>query len=190
MNAPARGRFAVGRWLILLLLCSLAGLVQADVFRPAYLELREAGDGRYDVFWKVPAQDANTRLALSVVMPAGTQTVGESRTVFSGNALTERWQVRRPGGMVGQKIRIEGSAVGVTDVIARVQRQDGTSQLERLSAHPAGVVAAVGAAAADRHRLHLPLGASAAASPFWAPASAASARNLALARVRCLLTLV
>ena len=134
MNAPARDRTAVGRWLMLLLLWSLAGLAQADIFRPAYLELREAGDGRYDVLWKVPAQDANTRLALSVVMPAGTQTVGESRTVFSGNALTERWQVRRPGGMVGQKIRIEGRAAGVTDVIARVQRQDGTSQLERLSA--------------------------------------------------------
>jgi hydrogenase/urease accessory protein HupE len=134
VNAPARDRPAIGGWLMLLLLWSLAGLAQADIFRPAYLELRAAGNGRYDVLWKVPARDPNTRLALNVVMPAGTQTVGESRTVFSGNALTERWQAHRPGGMVGQRIRIEGRAAGVTDVVVRVQRQDGTSQVERLSA--------------------------------------------------------
>lgn len=106
--------------------------VGADVFQPAYLELRELGDARYAVTWRVPAQDEQTRLALQVVMPDGTETLGEPRTVFTGSAVVERWQVRRDGGLTGQTIRIAGRAAGVTDVIARVQRQDGTSQVERL----------------------------------------------------------
>jgi hydrogenase/urease accessory protein HupE len=44
----------------------------------------------------------------------------------------ERWQISKPGGLVGQSIRIDGIASGVTDVIVRVERQDGTSQVERL----------------------------------------------------------
>ena len=46
MNAPARDRPAVGGWLMLLLLWSLAGLAQDAILRPAELQLREAGDGR------------------------------------------------------------------------------------------------------------------------------------------------
>jgi hydrogenase/urease accessory protein HupE len=123
----------IGKWLVLLVLCSLAGLAQADVFRPAYLEVRELGSERYDVLWKVPAQDGDTRLALNVVMPEGTETTTEPRSLFANNAITERWQVRRAGGLAEQTIRISGRATGVTDVIVRVQRQDGTSQTERLA---------------------------------------------------------
>jgi len=50
--------FQIKAWLRLvlaLLLACQAWVVRADVFRPAYLELREAGAGRYDVLWKVPA---------------------------------------------------------------------------------------------------------------------------------------
>jgi hydrogenase/urease accessory protein HupE len=122
----------IAKWLVLLVLCSLAGLARADVFRPAYLEVRELGSERYEVLWKVPAQDGDTRLALSVVMPAGTQTTTEPRYLFGNNAITERWQVRRAGGFAEQTIRISGRATGVTDVIARIQREDGTSQTERL----------------------------------------------------------
>jgi hydrogenase/urease accessory protein HupE len=109
-------------------------VVQADVFRPAYLELREAGGDDYDVLWKVPAQSETMRLSLQVRFPDGTQMLGEPRSAFAGNAVVERWKIHRVGGLVGQTIRIEGKAVGVTDVIARVERADGTSQVERLPA--------------------------------------------------------
>ncbi len=131
------------RWLLALLLFAVAGLAQADVFRPAYLELREAGNDRYDVLWKVPAQDADTRLSLQVRFPDGTQVVDKPRSAFAGDAIVERWQIQRPGGLVGQTVRIEGKAVGVSDVIARVERSDGTSQVERLAlARPEFTVAA------------------------------------------------
>jgi hypothetical protein len=41
-------------------------------------------------------------------------------------------RIARPGGLAGQTLGIEGLAGGVTDVIVRVERQDGTSQVERL----------------------------------------------------------
>ncbi len=120
--------------LLVVVAFSLASHVAvADVFRPAYLELREAGGERYDVTWKVPAQSQNVALALNVVFPAGTRIVEAPRTVFTEGALLERWSIEHPGGLVGQAVRITGKAVRATDVIARVERLDGTSQVERLA---------------------------------------------------------
>ncbi len=125
------------------LLASLGAVgALADVFRPAYLELREAGAGVYDVLWKVPAQ-GEMRLAVSLRFPEGTVQLSQPRGLFADNAWIERWQVARPGGLAGQAVAIEGIAAGVTDVIVRVERQDGTSQMARvLPAEPRFVVEA------------------------------------------------
>jgi hydrogenase/urease accessory protein HupE len=123
--------FRVARWGFALLLCSLAWMAHADVFRPAYLELREAGDGRYDVLWKVPAL-GEQRLALHVRFPEGTAQLSEPLAVLNDGAYAERWRIRREGGLIGQRVRIEGVVGGVTDVIVRIEREDGTSQVERL----------------------------------------------------------
>jgi len=114
------------------LACLIAANAAADVFRPAYLELREAGNGEYDVLWKVPVLGDDLRLSAYVVFPDTTERVTEPRVVSSGGAWIERWRVRHEGGLVGRTIEIQGNAVGVTDVIARVERLDGTSQVERL----------------------------------------------------------
>jgi hypothetical protein len=121
-----------GRILIGLLIYLFAASADADVFRPAYLELREAGNDEYDVLWKVPVLGEDLRLAAYVAFPADTEQLTEPRIVTSGGSWIERWRVRREGGLVGQTVAIEGNAVGVTDVIARVERLDGTSQVERL----------------------------------------------------------
>ena len=101
------------------------------MFRPAYLELRESGPDRYDVMWKVPAQ-GDLRLAVTVKFPAGTAEVTLPEGRFIDNAYVQRWQIARAGGLAGQKVSIEGIVNGVTDVIARLERQDGTSQVERV----------------------------------------------------------
>jgi hydrogenase/urease accessory protein HupE len=132
----------IGFTLVLLLACQ-AGDAFADVFRPAYLELREVGADRYDVLWKVPAQGEDMRLAANVRFPAGTVTLAEPTGVFSGGSHSQRWQIRRDGGLVGQTIHVDGIAGGATDVIVRVERQDGTSQTGRLvPERPAFVVSA------------------------------------------------
>jgi hypothetical protein len=127
----ARGRLGIGIALVLAV-AGASGPARGDVFRPAYLELREAGDGRYDVLWKVPAQDAERRLAASVRFAEGTVALTSPRGVFAAGAVVERWRVRRAGGLVGTTLRIDGLAGGVTDVLVRVERLDGTSQVARL----------------------------------------------------------
>ncbi|MGI9222196.1 MAG: HupE/UreJ family protein, partial [Woeseiaceae bacterium] len=122
------------RSLLAVLLLGLLNIAQADVFRPAYLELRELGDNRYDVLWKVPAQGINQRLSVYVVFPDGTENLTESQPFITEGAWLERWRIHYPGGLVGQTVRIQGKATGVTDVIARVERLDGSSQVERLEA--------------------------------------------------------
>ncbi len=118
-------------WMLALLLCSLSWAAGADVFRPAYLELREQGEGRYDVLWKVPVQ-GNARLAVQVVWPVDVTTLAPPQTLLSDGAFVERWRVQRHGGLAGQTLHIEGLSSGVTDVIVRVERADGTTQVERL----------------------------------------------------------
>lgn len=119
------------RLVLALLGCLFATASLADVFRPAYLELKEAGPDQYEVMWKVPAQ-GDMRLAIALKWPAGTQQVTPPRGFFAAGAYVERWRISRPGGLVGQSIGIEGIAAGVTDVIVRIERADGTSQVERL----------------------------------------------------------
>jgi hydrogenase/urease accessory protein HupE len=121
-------------------LCAASVSAHADIFRPAYLELREAGGDAYEVMWKVPAQ-GELRLAVTVEFPPDTRQLSPPRGVFVDNAYVERWQIARAGGLAGQTIRIDGIAGGVTDVIARVERLDGTSEVEQLSpANPQFVV--------------------------------------------------
>ena len=129
LGAPLRCVFA-------LLACCVASVTHADVFRPAYLELREAGQNesgadRYDVMWKRPAL-GDSRLAIQIRFPPGTTQLSQPHGAFHENAYIERWQISRAGGLTGQTLSIDGIAGGVTDVIVRIERQDGTSQVERL----------------------------------------------------------
>jgi len=121
------------RYTLLVFILSLAGIASADVFRPAYLELRELGDDRYDVLWKVPAMGSDQRLAAYVSFPDATEQLSEPKPFISNGAWVERWQVRHPGGLVGQQISIDGKAAKATDIIVRVERLDGSSQVERLT---------------------------------------------------------
>lgn len=120
------------RLTLALLLALAAQLGHADVFRPAYLELEQQSPERYAVLWKVPALDDRTRLAAYVAFPPETKVVAPSRVFQADGAWIERWTVERPGGLTGERVAIEGTAVGVTDVIARVIRLDGSAQVERL----------------------------------------------------------
>jgi hydrogenase/urease accessory protein HupE len=116
-------------WPLLLWCC--VTVAHADVFRPAYLEVRETAPQRYDVLWRVPVQ-GDLRPGVQVRLPAGTIELSPRQRVVTGTAYAERWQISRPGGLAGQTLGIDGIASGVTDVIVRVERIDGTSQVERL----------------------------------------------------------
>jgi hydrogenase/urease accessory protein HupE len=106
------------------------GLASADVFRPAYLELRELDAERYDVLLKVPAQGDDLRLAIDVRFPEGTVEITARRGQYLDGAHVTRWRIEREQGLVGATVEIVGRAAGVTDVLARLERRDGTSQVE------------------------------------------------------------
>jgi hypothetical protein len=94
--------------------------------RPAYLELREVAPDTYDVLWKVPARGSEERLAVYVRLPTDVEQLGEVRAVAVGGAYIERWRIRRPGGLAGQTIGIDGLAATSTDVLFRLTSLDGS----------------------------------------------------------------
>jgi hydrogenase/urease accessory protein HupE len=133
----ARYRLALAS---LLLLFSVAS--PADIFRPAYLELSQETGERYRVLWRVPALPDSRRLAAEPVWPESV-TVSEPRAAMIGGSWEERYSITARGGLIGSEVRIEGILGGATDVIVRIERLDGTTQLERLRpAEPFFVVTA------------------------------------------------
>ena len=119
--------------LLALLWISCPGLSAAHEVRPAYLELRQRADDHYDVLWKVPALGNDMRLGIYVELPAKCKRLGESYRLFRNNAFMERWSVDCPGGLVGHTIAIDGLTATMTNVLVRVQRSNGTTQVARLT---------------------------------------------------------
>lgn len=134
----------------------LAGTARAHEVRPAYLELRENGPAEFDVLWKVPA-NGEERLGLDAILP-GDCSSGQRRGTFAGDAFVERWHATCPGGLVGGTVAIDGLRAASTDVLARVERRDGTTQTARLTPERPSfeVVAAPGRL--DVARMYLALG--------------------------------
>src|ERR1035438_1938577 len=119
--------------LILTVLATFAPGVFAHEVRPAYLELRQTGPETYDVLWKVPGQGEDLRLGLYVELPAGCKNVTEPRALMINNAYTERWTVKCLDGLTGGTIHISGLTATTTDVLVRLERLDGTTQVTRLT---------------------------------------------------------
>ena len=125
-----------------LVLLSVSAL--AHEVRPAYLELHQTGPDTYDALWKVPGQGENLRLGLYVELPAGCTNVTQPRGSMANNAYTERWTVKCPGELNGGTIHIAGLSGTVVDVLVRLERLDGTTQVTRLMpSAPSFVVEAV-----------------------------------------------
>jgi HupE / UreJ protein len=126
---------------LVLALCTASAF--AHEMRPAYLQMRQTDLGTYEVFWKVPAAGDNLRLSLYVVLPQSCSNLTEPRGSFSGGAYSEQWTVRCEGGLPGSTIRIKGLTATLTDVLVRIERQDGSTQVTRLtSSAPSFVVEA------------------------------------------------
>jgi hydrogenase/urease accessory protein HupE len=116
---------------IVVALTWFAPAANAHEVRPGYLEVKELGDGAYDIVWKVPAR-GDMRLGLYVRLPEACEGAPASAAFVSG-AYVERWRADCQGGLTGKHIEIDGLSSTRTDVLARVQRLDGTTQTERLT---------------------------------------------------------
>jgi hydrogenase/urease accessory protein HupE len=128
---------------MLAFLITIASTALGHEVRPAYLEIRETAPKTYDVLWKVPGRGGNLRLGLYVELPAGCVNLSEPRPSVVNNAFIERWTMKRPGGLAGGTIHIAGLSATMTDVLVRLERLNGTTQVRRLTpSAPSFVVAA------------------------------------------------
>ena len=117
--------------------------VEAHEVRPGYLSVRQTGAESFDVLWKVPAR-GDMRLSLRARLPENCRNQAPPSSYFGGGASTERRSVICPGGLTGRTITIDGLTGTMTDVLVRIERSDGTTQVTRLSpAEPSFVVEAV-----------------------------------------------
>ena len=129
--------------LILAVVAASSAQLGAHELRPAYLQIRQTGTETYDVFWKVPAVGDSMRLSLYVQLPPSCANLKQPHGVFADNAYTEQWSVSCPGGLARSTIRIQGLTATLTDVLVRIERLDGSSQVARLtSSSPSFVVEA------------------------------------------------
>jgi len=101
--------------------------------RPAYLELQQKSADVYDVLWKVPARGPERRLGLYVRLPDDCKIVDPVRSSYLGGAFVERFTISRSNGLAGAEIYIEGLSNTLTDVLVRIGRLDGSTQVVRLS---------------------------------------------------------
>jgi len=121
------------RLLIVTALLVLAAPAFGHEVRPAYLQLRQTAPESWDVLWKVPGLGADMRLSLHVRLPANCAEITPPRRTLAGGAFIDRWAIRCAGGLAGHEVRIDGLSATLTDVLVRVERLDGTTQVARLS---------------------------------------------------------
>jgi hydrogenase/urease accessory protein HupE len=142
---------------IFILLGALAPSAFAHEVRPAYLELRQTGPETYDALWKVPGQ-GDLRLGLYVELPTACANVTEPLRSMANNAYTERWSVKCPGGLSGGTIHIAGLSATGTDVLVRLERLDGSSEVTRLTPSSPSFTVAAAASAVGVARTYTVLG--------------------------------
>ena len=105
----------------------------AHEIRPAYLELRQSGVETYDVLWKVPGRGEDLRLGLYVEFPASCANTSAQRPSIVNNVFAERWAVTCPGGLGNGTVHIAGLSATTTDVLVRIERLDGSTQVTRVA---------------------------------------------------------
>lgn len=122
ISAAAR---LVGRLTVVVLACLTAVPALAHEARPAYLELKETGQGQYSVLWRTPVL-AGQRLPVVLRAPEGVKNLREPVIQELADSLVEhRWIDAGPGGLAGKRIEFPGLQFTITDVLARIELQDG-----------------------------------------------------------------
>ncbi len=124
--------------LVLLLLASAAW---GHALSPALLDLRESADGLTQVTWKIPTVQV-PGVDLHPVLPPHCRATSGAVMTETADSLTTQWNVDcRPGGIVGQSVRVDGLGDAKTDALIRVALADGrVAQAVARMSDPAVIV--------------------------------------------------
>ena len=128
---------------LILFACLFAVSASAHEARPGYLQLTLHDEEAVSLLLKIPAI-GEMRLGLYPNLPANCVANEPPTRYIIDNAYTERASFNCGGGLIGQTVTIDGLSTTLTDVLARVERPDGTTQVARLTpSAPSFVVEAV-----------------------------------------------
>lgn len=105
----------------------LLNMSVADEIRPGYLELKESSQNLFSVVWKVPAK-GDKKLSLQVKLPEHCQDKTEPKVQLINGAYIQRWIIACERSLVGQSISIIGLESTNTDVLLRMEFNNGNSQ--------------------------------------------------------------
>lgn len=117
---------------ILLIMLSFSN-ARADEYSPAFLELVQIANDEFGVLWKVPAI-GGLRPNLYLRFAADFEITTPVRGSMVGGAFIERFNIRRDGGLAGTEIVVQGLSGLSTDVLVRIERLDGSTEIARLTA--------------------------------------------------------
>ncbi|PHR81317.1 MAG: hypothetical protein COA59_16140 [Colwellia sp.] len=107
--------------------------VEADELRMAYLELHQLKQETFEVLWKIPSRGNNLRLGVYVELPEGSKNITSPHASSVNNVYSERWVFKIKGGLFGKNINILGLDKNKIDILVRIERLDGTTQINRLT---------------------------------------------------------
>lgn len=104
--------------------CLHAPATQAHPLAPVRLELQERDAGVFEVAWRRPLR---TRAAVerAPVLPASCTRIESLAPEAAPLYVTERFVVRCPEGLVGQRLAVAGLAESDTDALLRIAFADG-----------------------------------------------------------------
>jgi hydrogenase/urease accessory protein HupE len=112
----------------------------AHEVRPAYLELHEIRSGEFQVLWKVPMR-GDRQLALTPTFSGKTNNSTPIATIERNGAAVQTWRLTADDPLPGQLVRIVGLEGTMTDTLVRVEFNDGTNWVKRLTpGEPAAVI--------------------------------------------------
>jgi hydrogenase/urease accessory protein HupE len=130
------------RLLLVLPVLTIASAAWSHEIRPGYLELRESGDGSYELLWKKPA-GGEIEIRIAPVVPEGCELLTPDRQQITPGAVLVRGTLRCEGGIAGKTLRIAGLETTVTDVLLRIHHADGRVESHLL--RPSSPAATLGA---------------------------------------------
>ena len=135
----------------------VTGSAIADEIRPGYLELNTTDGNVYSIKWKVPMK-GNMVLSLKPVLPDSCTERTPPSSMATGGAMITRWSISCPGSIDDGHIRIDGLENTMTDVLVRVVRQDGMTQMVRLTPGETGFEVAAETTNLDVIKVYTALG--------------------------------
>jgi hydrogenase/urease accessory protein HupE len=101
------------------------GEAGAHALDPALLDIRESVDGHAEVTWKTPALRV-PGTSMRPLLPPRCRELTPPVASEEATSITARWTVDcGPGGLVGQRLGVEGLGSSKTDALVRIVLADG-----------------------------------------------------------------